>query len=151
MPSPAKPMARSTAFCNARTDRQSKQKLKSHSKQPSHYTTVIFSQTFTKIATFIAYLQHSCNAEPKITAAKPTTNDADWLVWLAQPISDGAGSHVTTSSLFGRWISRTMPRRVPGAWKRFCFFSVAVRRRRWTILSHFLLQEYVLYKSEIIE
>jgi len=100
MPSPAKPMARSAAYSNAHIVRQSKQKHKSHSRQPSNYVRVIFSQSFTKITIFIAYLRHSFHTEPKITAAKPTTDDADWFVWLAQPINDGAGSHVTTSSLF---------------------------------------------------
>jgi len=94
-----------------------------------------FSQSFTKITIFIAYLRHSCNTEPKITAAKPTTDDVDWLVWLAQPISDVAGSHVTTSSAVLADVSGGQCREEflePGT---FCFVSRAVRRRHWTILS----------------
>jgi len=80
MPSPAKPMASSTAFYKAQTNRQSRQKLNSYSTQPSNYARVIFSQSFTKITTFIAYLHQPSNAEHKLTAAKPTTDNADWLV-----------------------------------------------------------------------
>jgi len=122
MPSPAKPMAHSTAFFYAQTDRQSKQKLKSHSRQSPNYTRVVFSQSFTKITTFIAYLHRPCNTEHKLTTAKPTTDDADWLVWLPQPISDGAVRHVTTSSLFSADVSGWQCREeVPGA-------------RAWTVL-----------------
>jgi len=126
MPSPAKPTVCSTAFSNAQTNRQSKQKLKLRSSHSYNYTRVIFSQSFTKITTFIAYLHEPRNAEHKLTAAKPTTDDADWFVWLAQPISDAAGCHVTSSSLFLAAVSAGQCREeVPGcaeAWNvLFCF------------------------------
>ena len=145
MPSPAKPMACSTAFCNAQTERQPKQKLKSHLRQPSNDTRVIFSKSFTKITTFCEYLPHRCNAEHKLTTAKPTTDGADWFVWLAQPISDGAEAHVTTSSLYLADVSAGQCREEflePGS---FCFVSRAIRKPRWTALL-----VYIRYSSSTL-
>ena len=123
MPSPAKPMACSMAFFNAHTKRQSKQSHKSHSRQPSNNTRVIFSKSFTQITTLIGYLRHRWNTEQQ-----PNHSEADnGRLWLVRLIGSANRRRRRCPrdyelAVFGRCIRWTMPRRVPGAWNvLFCF------------------------------